>query len=43
LRIIVAEISAGRNRRLRRGVGEGVETIDTIAAPLEFRNHITAR
>jgi uncharacterized membrane protein YdbT with pleckstrin-like domain len=26
-----------------RGVGEGVETIDTIAAPLEFRNHITAR
>ena len=26
-----------------RGVGEGAETIDTIAAPLEFRNHITAR
>jgi uncharacterized membrane protein YdbT with pleckstrin-like domain len=26
-----------------RGVGEGVETIDTIAAPLAFRNHITAR
>ena len=26
-----------------RGVGEGIETIDTIAAPLEFRNHITAR
>jgi uncharacterized membrane protein YdbT with pleckstrin-like domain len=26
-----------------RGVGEGVETIDTIASPLEFRNHITAR
>jgi uncharacterized membrane protein YdbT with pleckstrin-like domain len=26
-----------------RGVGEGFETIQTIAAPLEFRNHITAR
>jgi hypothetical protein len=26
-----------------RGVGEGLETIDTIASPLEFRNHITAR
>jgi uncharacterized membrane protein YdbT with pleckstrin-like domain len=26
-----------------RGVGEGVETIDTIASPLAFRNHITAR
>jgi uncharacterized membrane protein YdbT with pleckstrin-like domain len=26
-----------------RGVGEGVETIDTIASPLDFRNHITAR
>jgi uncharacterized membrane protein YdbT with pleckstrin-like domain len=26
-----------------RGVGEGVETIKTIASPLEFRNHITAR
>ncbi len=26
-----------------RGVGEGAETIDNIAAPLEFRNHITAR
>jgi hypothetical protein len=26
-----------------RGVGEGAETIRTIAAPLEFRNHITAR
>jgi uncharacterized membrane protein YdbT with pleckstrin-like domain len=26
-----------------RGVGEGAETITTIAAPLEFRNHITAR
>jgi uncharacterized membrane protein YdbT with pleckstrin-like domain len=26
-----------------RGVGEGAETINTIAAPLEFRNHITAR
>jgi uncharacterized membrane protein YdbT with pleckstrin-like domain len=25
------------------GVGEGRETIKTIAAPLEFRNHITAR
>jgi uncharacterized membrane protein YdbT with pleckstrin-like domain len=25
------------------GVGEGRETISTIAAPLEFRNHITAR
>src|SRR5258706_10853199 len=26
-----------------RGVGEWAETIDTIASPLEFRNHITAR
>jgi uncharacterized membrane protein YdbT with pleckstrin-like domain len=26
-----------------RGVGEGFETIDTIASPLDFRNHITAR
>jgi uncharacterized membrane protein YdbT with pleckstrin-like domain len=26
-----------------RGVGEGQETIKTIAAPLDFRNHITAR
>jgi uncharacterized membrane protein YdbT with pleckstrin-like domain len=26
-----------------RGVGEGAETIRTIAAPLEFRNYITAR
>ena len=26
-----------------RGVGEGVETIATIASPLAFRNHITAR
>ena len=26
-----------------RGVGEGLETIKTIASPLEFRNHITAR
>src|SRR5947209_3018072 len=26
-----------------RGVGEGAETIDNIASPLEFRNHITAR
>jgi uncharacterized membrane protein YdbT with pleckstrin-like domain len=26
-----------------RGVGEGSETIKTIAAPLDFRNHITAR
>ena len=26
-----------------RGVGEGFETIQTIASPLEFRNHITAR
>jgi uncharacterized membrane protein YdbT with pleckstrin-like domain len=26
-----------------RGVGEGFETIDTIASPLAFRNHITAR
>ncbi|HVX78705.1 MAG TPA: PH domain-containing protein [Bradyrhizobium sp.] len=26
-----------------RGVGEGVETIRTIASPLDFRNHITAR
>jgi uncharacterized membrane protein YdbT with pleckstrin-like domain len=25
------------------GVGEGRETITTIASPLEFRNHITAR
>ena len=25
------------------GVGEGRETIDTIASPLEFRNYITAR
>jgi uncharacterized membrane protein YdbT with pleckstrin-like domain len=25
------------------GVGEGSKTIDTIASPLEFRNHITAR
>ena len=25
------------------GVGEGRETIRTIAAPLEFRNFITAR
>jgi hypothetical protein len=25
------------------GVGEGRETITTIAAPLAFRNHITAR
>ena len=25
------------------GVGEGKETISTIASPLEFRNHITAR
>jgi uncharacterized membrane protein YdbT with pleckstrin-like domain len=25
------------------GVGEGKETITTIAAPLEFRSHITAR
>ncbi|MBI5260523.1 MAG: PH domain-containing protein [Bradyrhizobium sp.] len=25
------------------GVGEGRETISTIASPLEFRNHITAR
>ena len=25
------------------GVGEGGKTIDTIASPLEFRNHITAR
>jgi uncharacterized membrane protein YdbT with pleckstrin-like domain len=25
------------------GVGEGIETIDTIASPLAFRNHITAR
>ncbi len=25
------------------GVGEGKETIDTIASPLEFRNFITAR
>jgi uncharacterized membrane protein YdbT with pleckstrin-like domain len=26
-----------------RGVGEGEETITTIASPLDFRNHITAR
>ena len=26
-----------------RGVGEGAETIQTSASPLEFRNHITAR
>ena len=26
-----------------RGVGEGIETIKTIAAPLSFRNSITAR
>jgi uncharacterized membrane protein YdbT with pleckstrin-like domain len=26
-----------------RGVGEGFETIKTIASPLEFRSHITAR
>ena len=26
-----------------RGVGEGVETIETIASPLAFRNSITAR
>src|SRR2546425_456521 len=26
-----------------RGVGEGSETIDTIASPLDFRNYITAR
>jgi len=26
-----------------RGVGEGAETIDMIASPLEFRNNITAR
>ena len=26
-----------------RGVGEGAETINTIASPLDFRNHITAR
>ncbi len=25
------------------GVGEGNKVIDTIASPLEFRNHITAR
>ena len=25
------------------GVGEGNKTIDTIASPLDFRNHITAR
>src|ERR1700704_2418622 len=25
------------------GVGEGTETIKTIASPLDFRNHITAR
>jgi uncharacterized membrane protein YdbT with pleckstrin-like domain len=26
-----------------RGVGEGIEKIETIASPLDFRNHITAR
>ncbi len=26
-----------------RGVGEGAEVIKTIASPLDFRNHITAR
>jgi len=26
-----------------RGVGEGFETIKTIAHPLQFRNNITAR
>ena len=26
-----------------RGVGEGAETIDMIASPLEFRSHTTAR
>jgi uncharacterized membrane protein YdbT with pleckstrin-like domain len=26
-----------------RGVGEGAETIENIASPLDFRNHITAR
>jgi uncharacterized membrane protein YdbT with pleckstrin-like domain len=26
-----------------RGVGEGAETIETIASPLDFRNYITAR
>src|SRR3977135_1199814 len=26
-----------------RGVGEGAETIQNIASPLDFRNHITAR
>jgi uncharacterized membrane protein YdbT with pleckstrin-like domain len=26
-----------------RGVGEGAETINMIASPLDFRNHITAR
>jgi uncharacterized membrane protein YdbT with pleckstrin-like domain len=26
-----------------RGVGEGAETIETIASPLNFRNYITAR
>jgi uncharacterized membrane protein YdbT with pleckstrin-like domain len=26
-----------------RGIGEGAETIDMIASPLEFRNHITTR
>jgi uncharacterized membrane protein YdbT with pleckstrin-like domain len=26
-----------------RGVGEGAKTIRTIASPLDFRNHITAR
>ena len=26
-----------------RGVGEGTETIENIASPLEFRSHITAR
>jgi hypothetical protein len=26
-----------------QGVGEGKETITTIASPLQFRSHITAR
>ena len=26
-----------------QGIGEGKETIKTIASPLDFRNHITAR
>ena len=30
-------------RRHGAGVGEGAETITTIASPLDFRNHITAR